>query len=386
MAFLIYRKHVPALFTSIISNVKLNITLNNLQVPVIINMLRQQTVYNRLILSCHDNLPTTTTPCCHNTNQTTVDITLQPGSSIEFVFAHPELPQLCVMNMEILSQTTSSSQTTFSSQIRSQTVVNVSTSDTQKTSVLSGIASRYLSVPLTLHGILRILTHHHKNNIKPVKPKHEPKESPVISSDYDMSSVKVASPPPITPTVVKCEPMSSLSEYTPVPTDVGPMLTPPPMSQGHMPNMSSPFGPDSLKTIPSPPDIIAQKRKRPVGCDGDEALLKKPTKLVKICDSVVPSIPVLSPMSGLSNNTIRHPMRPIGPPSLKPAPIHSSSPQGGLGVIPCLSPAPRMPPRMPALQSSVPSLQSPVPALQAGIQIKSESDHDQGGEGNDSNT
>ena len=245
--------------------------------------------------------------------------------------------------MEVGSQTGSSSQTGISSQIRSAPVVEVTTTDTQKTAVLSSIASKYLSVPLTLHGILRILTHHHKNNIKPVKPKQEPKESSVMTSDYDLGTVKVASPPPITvtPSAVKCEPMSSLSEYTPAPPDVGPMLTPPPMSQGHMPPMSSPFEPDSLKTIPSPPDIIAQKRKRPVGCDGDEALLKKPTKLVKICDSVVPSIPVLSPMSGLSNNNIKHPMRPIGTPSLKFAPIHSSSPQGGLGIIPCLSPAPQ---------------------------------------------
>ena len=357
-----------------------------LQVPSIISTLRQQTLYNRLLLSCHDN-PTitksTTTPS--SDSKITVDVTLQPGSSMEFVFAHPEQAQLCVMNVDVNAPP----QTGNMSQTRSQTVVEVSSVDTQKTGVLSNIASKYISIPLTLHSLLRILSHHYKNNIKPTKFKQEP---PLMSTDYDLTAVKVASsPPPITPSVVKCEPMSSLSEYAPAPPDVGPMLTPPPMSQGHMPSMSSPFGPDSLKSIPSPPDIIAQKRKRPVGCDGDEALLKKPTKLVKICDSVVPSIPVLSPMSGLSN-TIRHPMRPIGPPSLKPAPIHSSSPQAGLGIIPCLSPAPRMTRApnqsgVPTLQSGVPSLQSSVPTLQAGMSIKSEpGDHDQGGEGNDTNT
>ncbi|KAL5268239.1 hypothetical protein ACHWQZ_G002189 [Mnemiopsis leidyi] len=362
------------------------------QVSAIISTLRQQTVYNRLLLSCHDKptpvKPTTIssspTPKSSSHPKITVDITLQPGSSMEFVFAHPEQAQLCVMNIDV-----SVPQTSNLTQTRSQTVVEVSTVDTLKTGILSNVASKYLSVPLTLHSLLRILSHHHKNNIKPVKFKQEP---PFMSTDYDLGVVKVASsPPPITPSVVKCEPMSSLSEYTPAPPDVGPMPTPPPMSQGHMPSMSSPFGPDSLKPIPSPPDIIAQKRKRPVGCDGDEALLKKPTKLVKICDSVVPSIPVLSPMGGLSN-TIRHPMRPIGPPSLKPAPIHSSSPQTGLGIIPCLSPAPRMTRApnqsgVPTLQSGVPSLQSSVPTLQAGMSIKSEQgDHELGGEGNDNNT
>lgn len=353
---------------------------------MIISALRQQTMYNRLLLSCYDNTSPSTSS--KPSSQITVDVTLQPGTSTEFVFAHPELSQLCVLNMEVVSHNGNVPH------IRSPLMIEVSSNDTQKTSVLCGIASKYLSVPLTMHGILRILTHHHKNNIKPIKPKLEPKETPMISSDLDLTAMKVESPPPmtVTPSVVKCEPMSALSEYSASTSDVTPMLTPPPMSQGHMPPMSSPFGPDSLKPIPSPPDIIAQKRKRPVGCDGDEALLKKPTKLVKICDSVVPSIPVLSPMSGLSNNTIRHPMRPIGPPSLKPAPIHSSSPQAGLGIIPCLSPAPRMTRApnqsgVPALQSSVPNLQSSVPVLQAGIQMKSESgEHEQGGEGNDSSS
>lgn len=339
------------------------------QVSVIIGVLRQQTIFNRLLLSCYSNRsvtpsnqPTPSSP------QTTVDVTLEPGNSAEFVFAHPCAVQLCVMNVNIVPPHATKHQVT----------VEVSSTDTQKTSVLNTVLNKFLSVPLTLHGLLRILTHHHKNNIKPVKVKQEVKDIAAMSLDLS----KVSSPPSMTLTssVVKCELPN---------TDVGPRLTPPPMSQGHMHTMPSPFAPDSMKTLPSPPDIIAQKRKRPVGCDQDDAMLKKPTKLVKICDSVVPSIPVLSPMGGLSN--IRHPMRPIGPPSLKPAPIHSSSsPQGGLGIIPCLSPAPRMTRApnqsgVPGLQTGVPNLQSQVPVLQSGIGMKSDLDHDQSGEGSDNN-
>lgn len=276
---------------------------------------------------------------------TTVDITLQPGDSLELVFAHPDQPQLCVLNLDMADQ-----------------VVVASTTDTLKTGVLSSIASKYLSVPLVLHGLLRILSHHFKHQINPAVARPEVRETP----GFDLESIPLPSPGPPTVTLatsaIKLEPPSS------APPELGtPMLSDPPPMSHSMPAMSSPFGPDSMKTLPSPPDIIAQKRKRPVGCDSDEGMLKK----VKICDSnIPPNIPSLSPMSGLSNANIRHQM--IGPPSLKPAPIHSSSAGGsGMGNIPCLSPAPPMI-RAP-IQNKVPNLQN---AGVPNLQIKTETDHD----------
>ena len=388
------------LFTKLQYNISIT---SSPQVPIIITAVRQQMTYNRILLSCHQpgtyngsqhkdnnvispldntrplgnintrslgNSSKTTGPHDNTTRQITVDITLQPGDTMEAVFAHPAEPRLCVLNVEV-----------------GPLSVTVNTCDTLKCALLGSVGTKYLSLPLTLHALLRILVHHHKHNIKPVKLKVE-EDEPEMSNVYDFISsssvlTKVSSPPEMSvpPSITPlCLDTASLKPEIDFPPEVTPMLTPPPMSQQPMPGMpgmSSPFGTDShLGTLPSPPDIIAQKRKRPlVMADSDEALLKKPTKLVKICESSVPNIPVLSPMSSLSN--IRHTMRPIGPPSLKPAPIHSSPPQGGMGTIPCLSPAPHMiraPMGVPPLQGgsslqggSVPTLQSSVQSLQGNV-------------------
>jgi len=74
--------------------------------------------------------------------------------------------------------------------------------------------------------------------------------------------------------------------------------------------------------------------------------MKKPAKLVKMGEP--PGIPSLSPaMGGMAPRLMRPVGPPVGPPTLKPAPIHNVGVGGGgpgpRGAnIPCLSPAPRM--------------------------------------------
>ena len=112
---------------------------------------------NTLILSCkyksqHSNensSPSNTkTSPSPTPDRITVDISLVSGDSIECMFAHPRLPTLSVVTFDIAPSS-----------------ISILTADTLKRGALEKVCSRFYSIPLTLHGLLRILVHHHEKGV-----------------------------------------------------------------------------------------------------------------------------------------------------------------------------------------------------------------------------
>eukprot|EP00116_Pleurobrachia_bachei_P000778 sb/3461040/ len=125
------------------------------QIPFIVDALRQQELINTLILSCkyksdrsNENSSPSNTKTTPTPDRITVDISLVSGDSIECMFAHPRIPTLSVVTFDIAPSS-----------------VSVLTADTLKRGALEKVCSRFFSIPLTLHGLLRILVHHHEKGV-----------------------------------------------------------------------------------------------------------------------------------------------------------------------------------------------------------------------------